>query len=276
MRLKKILLNVGVIAVIVSCATNPFTGKKTMAFVSNDQLFPAAFAQYSQVLSENKVITGTSDADMITRVGQRIAVAAERWLNANGYQGYLDDYKWEYKLIESEQVNAWCMPGGKIAFYTGILPIAQNETGVASIMGHEVAHALANHGQQRMSSGILQQAGGVAVAVATGNESPEKQQMWMQAYGLGSSIGGVLPFSRGHETEADKIGLYLMAMAGYNPDEAAELWKRMKANSGGQASPEFLSTHPSNDTRIQNLQALAPDAKAEAKKFGITSFRPLN
>lgn len=276
MRLKKILLNVGVIAVIVSCATNPFTGKKTMAFVSNDQLFPAAFAQYSQVLNENKVITGTSDADMITRVGQRIAVAAERWLNANGYQGYLDDYKWEYKLIESEQVNAWCMPGGKIAFYTGILPIAQNETGVASIMGHEVAHALANHGQQRMSSGILQQAGGVAVAVATGNESPEKQQMWMQAYGLGSSIGGVLPFSRGHETEADKIGLYLMAMAGYNPDEAAELWKRMKANSGGQASPEFLSTHPSNDTRIQNLQALAPDAKAEAKKFGITSFRPLN
>lgn len=276
MRLKKILLTVGVIAVIVSCATNPFTGKKTMAFVSNDQLFPAAFAQYSQVLSKNKVITGTSDADMITRVGQRIAVAAERWLNANGYQGYLDDYKWEYKLIESEQVNAWCMPGGKIAFYTGILPIAQNETGVASIMGHEVAHALANHGQQRMSSGILQQAGGVAVAVATGNECPEKQQMWMQAYGLGSSIGGVLPFSRGHETEADKIGLYLMAMAGYNPDEAAELWKRMKANSGGQAPPEFLSTHPSNDTRIQNLQALAPDAKAEAKKFGITSFRPLN
>lgn len=276
MRLKKILLTVGVIAVIVSCATNPFTGKKTMAFVSNDQLFPAAFAQYIQVLSENKVITGTSDSDMITRVGQRIAVAAERWLNANGYQGYLDDYKWEYKLIESEQVNAWCMPGGKIAFYTGILPIAQNETGVASIMGHEVAHALANHGQQRMSSGILQQAGGVAVAVATGNESPEKQQMWMQAYGLGSSIGGVLPFSRGHETEADKIGLYLMAMAGYNPDEAAELWKRMKANSGGQAPPEFLSTHPSNDTRIQNLQALAPDAKAEAKKFGITSFRPLN
>ena len=276
MRLKKILLTVGVIAVIVSCATNPFTGKKTMAFVSNDQLFPAAFAQYSQVLSKNKVITGTSDADMITRVGQRIAVAAERWLNANGYQGYLDDYKWEYKLIESEQVNAWCMPGGKIAFYTGILPIAQNETGVASVMGHEVAHALANHGQQRMSSGILQQAGGVAVAVATGNESPEKQQMWMQAYGLGSSIGGVLPFSRGHETEADKIGLYLMAMAGYNPDEAAELWKRMKANSGGQAPPEFLSTHPSNDTRIQNLQALAPDAKAEAKKFGITSFRPLN
>ncbi|MCA0131641.1 M48 family metallopeptidase [Winogradskyella alexanderae] len=276
MRLKKIILIVGVIAVIVSCATNPFTGKKTMAFVSNDQLFPASFAQYGQVLSENKVITGTSDSEMITRVGQRIAIAAERWLNANGYQGYLDDYKWEYKLIESEQVNAWCMPGGKIAFYTGILPIAQNETGVAAIMGHEVAHALANHGQQRMSSGILQQAGGVAVAVATGNESPEKQQMWMQAYGLASNVGGMLPFSRAHETEADKIGLYLMAIAGYNPDEAAELWKRMKANSGGQAPPEFMSTHPSNDSRIQNLMALSPKAKAEARKFGVTSFRPIN
>lgn len=276
MDLKKIILTFGIVSFFISCAVNPFTGKKTMAFVSNDQLFPSAFAQYSQVLAENKVITGTSDSDMITRVGQRIAVAAERWLDANGYQGYLEDYKWEYKLIESDQVNAWCMPGGKIAFYTGILPIAQNETGVAAIMGHEVAHALANHGQQRMSSGMLQQAGGVAVAVATGNESAENRAMWMQAYGLGSSVGLALPFSRGHETEADKIGLYLMSIAGYNPDEAAELWKRMKANSGGQAPPEFLSTHPSNDSRIQNLQALVPKAKEEAKKFGVTSFRPIN
>ena len=276
MKLKKIILSLGVAAVIFSCATNPFTGKKTMALVGNDQLFPSAFAQYNQVLSENKVITGTKDSDMITRVGQRIAIAAERWLNANGHQGYLDDYKWEYKLIESDQVNAWCMPGGKIAFYTGILPIAANETGVAAIMGHEVAHALANHGQQRMSSGMLQQLGGIGVAVATGNQSPEKQQMWMQAYGLGTTVGLALPFSRAHETEADDIGLYLMAVAGYNPDEAAELWKRMKANSGGQAPPEFLSTHPSNDTRISSLLALAPKAKAEAKKYGVTSFRPIN
>ncbi|WP_426430249.1 M48 family metallopeptidase [Winogradskyella sp. HB-48] len=276
MTLKKVISILGIVAIVVSCATNPFTGKKTMAFVSNDQLFPSSFAQYNQVLNESKVVTGTKDAEMITRVGQRIAVAAERWLNSNGYQGYLDDYKWEYKLIESEQVNAWCMPGGKIAFYTGILPIAQNETGVAAIMGHEVAHALANHGQQRMSSGMLQQLGGVGVAIATGNESPEKQQMWMQAYGLASNVGGMLPFSRAHETEADKIGIYLMAIAGYNPDEAAELWKRMKAKSGGQAPPEFMSTHPSNDSRIANLQELAPKAKSEAKKFGVTSFRPIN
>lgn len=275
MNFKKALLFIGIVALIISCATNPFTGKKTIALVSNAQLFPSSFAQYNQVLGESKVITDTKDAQMITRVGQRIAVAAERWLNANGHQGYLDDYKWEYKLIDSDQVNAWCMPGGKIAFYTGILPIAQNETGVAAIMGHEVAHALANHGQQRMSKGMIQQIGAVGVAVGTSGQSAQSQQAWMQAYGVGSSLG-ILAYSRKHENEADKIGLYLMAIAGYNPDEAAELWKRMKANSGGQAPPEFLSTHPSNDTRIANLLALAPTAKSEAKKFGVTSFRPIN
>ncbi|NRB82646.1 MAG: M48 family metallopeptidase [Winogradskyella sp.] len=276
MRFIKAVLIIGFIVLVISCATNPFTGKKTIALVSNDQLFASSFAQYDQVLSDNKVLTATKDSEMITRVGQRIAVAAELWLNANGYQGYLVDYKWEYKLIESEQINAWCMPGGKIAFYTGILPIAQNETGVAAIMGHEVAHALANHGQQRMSSGMLQQAGGVAVAVASGNQSPENQELWMQAYGIGSAVGLMLPFSRSHESEADKIGLYLMAIAGYNPDEAAELWKRMKAHNDGQAPPEFLSTHPSNDSRIAHLLELSPMAKAEAKKYGVITFRPIN
>ncbi|NNK82374.1 MAG: M48 family metallopeptidase [Flavobacteriaceae bacterium] len=273
MKIKNKLIAFATILLFLSCATNPFTGKKTMALVSNAQLFPTAFAQYDQFLSENNVVTGTKDAEMITRVGQRIATAAERWLNANNYQGYLKDYQWEYNLVEDKTVNAWCMPGGKIVFYTGILPIAQSETGVAAIMGHEVAHALANHGQQRMSAGLIQQLGAVGVVVATGNESREKQEMWMQAYGAASTVGGMLPFSRSHETEADRIGLYLMAVAGYNPDEASELWKRMKANSGGQAPPEFLSTHPSNDTRIENLKKLAPQAKAEAQKFGITSFR---
>lgn len=275
MKFNKTILSLAIVAFVFSCATNPFTGKKTMAFVSNDQLFPMAFAQYGQVLSENKVITGTKDADMITRVGQRIAVAAERWLTANGHQSYLEDYKWEYKLINSEQVNAWCMPGGKIAFYTGILPIAANETGVAAIMGHEVAHALANHGQQRMSASYLQQGIAVAGNVALSNDQ-QALGIFNQSYGVVSSVAGMLPFSRSHEAEADKIGLYLMAIAGYNPTEASVLWERMKANSGGQAPPEFLSTHPSNDSRIQNLKALAPKAKAEAKKFGITTFRPIN
>ena len=273
MKLKVTLISLGVCAMIFSCATNPFTGKKTMAFVSNDQLFPTAFAQYDQFLTDNNVVTGTKDAEMITRVGQRIAVAAERWLTANGNAGYLNDYKWEYNLVNDETVNAWCMPGGKIVFYTGILSIAANETGVAAIMGHEVAHALANHGQQRMSAGYLQQ--GLAVAGNVAIQDEQSRNAFNQYYGVGSSVLGMLPFSRSHETEADKIGLYLMAVAGYNPDEAAELWKRMKANSGGDAPAEFMSTHPSNDTRINNLTQWAPDAKKEATKFGVTSFRAI-
>ena len=271
MKLKTIIYSTLVLTLLIACATNPFTGKKTIAFVPNTQLFPTSFAQYNQFLGENKVITGTKDAEMIKRVGQRIAVAAERYLDANGNQGYLKNYKWEYNLVNDETVNAWCMPGGKIVFYTGILPIAQNETGVAAIMGHEVAHALANHGQQRMSAGMVQQLGAVAGNVVIQDE--QKRGLFNQAYGIGSQVGVMLPFSRSHETEADNIGILLMAIAGYNPDEAAQLWKRMKANSGGQAPPEFMSTHPSNDTRIANLTKWAPGAKAEARKFGVTSFR---
>lgn len=272
MKIKNTILMLGVVALIASCATNPFTGKKTMALVPNSQLFPSAFSQYNQFLTSNNVITGTKDSEMITRVGQRIAAAAERWLNANGHEGYLNDYKWEYNLVNDNTVNAWCMPGGKIVFYTGILPIANGETGVAAIMGHEVAHALANHGQQRMSAAYVQQ--GLAVAGNVAIQDEKSRNAFNQYYGIGSQVGVMLPFSRNHETEADKIGLYLMAIAGYNPAEAAELWKRMKANSGGgQAQPEMLSTHPSNDSRIANLTALAPKAVAEAKKFGVTSFR---
>ena len=271
MKVNKTILLLAIAVFVLACATNPFTGKKTMALVPNSQLFPTAFAQYDQFLTDNKVVTGTKDAEMVTRVGQKIAVASERWLNANGYQGYLKDYKWEYNLVDDKAVNAWAMPGGKIVFYTGILPIANGETGVAAIMGHEVAHALANHGQQRMSAGMLQQIGAVAGNIAIQDE--QKRNMFNQAYGIGSQVGVMLPFSRSHETEADQIGLYIMAVAGYDPSEAAELWKRMKANSGGQAPPEFLSTHPSNDTRINNLTKWAPKAKEEAKKFGVTSFK---
>ncbi len=274
MKLKNKLIAIGTIVLFLSCATNPFTGKKTLAFVPNSQLFPSAFAQYNQFLGANKVVTGTKDAEMIARVGQRIAVAAERWLNANGNQGYLKDYKWEYNLVDDKSVNAWAMPGGKIVFYTGILPIAQNETGVAAIMGHEVAHALANHGQQRMSAAYIQQ--GLAVAGNIAIKDQKTRNIFNQSYGIGSNVLGMLPFSRSHETEADQIGVYLMAIAGYNPDEAPELWKRMKANSGGKVPPQFMSTHPSNDTRIANLAEWAPKAKTEAKKFGITSFRPIN
>ena len=254
---------------VAACKTNPFTGKSTLNFYANDKIFPMAFAQYDQFLDANKVVKNSAEAQMIEKVGKRIASAAERWLTANGYPGYLKDYRWEYKLVQDETINAWCMPGGKIVFYTGILPICQGETGVAVVMGHEVAHALADHGAQRMSAGMLQQIGAVAGNVAI--QDPEKRNMFNQAYGLGTTVGGMLPFSRSHETEADRIGLQIMAIAGYNPDEAAELWKRMKAKNS-QAPPEFLSTHPSNETRIANLTQWAPAAKEEARKFGVTSF----
>ena len=269
--MKRIVLILTLFLAVSACKVNPFTGQKTLNFYPNSQIFPMAFAQYDQFLGEYKVVEGTSEAHMITRVGQRISSAAERWLAANGYPGYLNDYKWEYNLVKDETVNAWCMPGGKIVFYTGILPICQGETGVAVVMGHEVAHALADHGAQRMSAGTLQQIGAVAGNIAI--QDPEKRNMFNQAYGVGSQLGVMLPFSRSHETEADRIGLQIMAIAGYDPYEAAELWKRMKAQSGGQAPPEFMSTHPSNDTRINNLTAWAPEAAAEAAKFGVTSFK---
>ena len=269
------VLILALIVFAASCKTNVFTGKKTLNFVSNSQIFPTAYAQYDQFLNENKVITGTAESEMIKRVGQKIKTAAERWLNALGEEGYLNGYKWEYNLVQDETVNAWCMPGGKIVFYTGILPICQDETGVAVVMGHEVAHALADHGAQRMSAGQLQAVGAAATAVGgqLAGAGQDTQQIINQAYGLGSQTLGMLPFSRSHENEADTIGIYLMAIAGYNPDEAAQLWERMKANSGGQAPPEFFSTHPHPDTRIQNLQALADDAKKEAAKYGVTSFK---
>ncbi|NKI26368.1 M48 family metallopeptidase [Arenibacter sp. 6A1] len=268
--MKKIAIILLVFLGVAACKTNPFTGKKVLNFYPNSQIFPTAFAQYDQFLGEHKVIKETAEAKMITKVGQRISTAAERWLTANGYPGYLKDYKWEYNLVDDKTVNAWCMPGGKIVFYTGILPICQDEAGIAVVMGHEVAHALADHGAQRMSAGTLQQLGAVAGNVAIQDE--EKRNIFNQAYGVGTQLGGMLPFSRSHETEADRIGLQIMAIAGYNPDEAAELWKRMKAN-GGQAPPEFLSTHPSNDTRIANLTEWAPMAKKEAAKYGVTSFQ---
>lgn len=256
--------------VLAACATNPFTGKQTMALVSNDQIFPMAFQQYNQFLSENKVVKESPELERIKRIGNKIVVAAERYLNANGYQGYLTNYKWEFNLVEDDLVNAWAMPGGKVVVYTGILPVAKTDAGLATVMGHEIAHALANHGQQRMSAGMVQQLGAVGVAVATSGQTPEAQNAWMNAYGVGAQVGGILPFSRKHESEADAIGLILMAIAGYNPDEAAPFWERMKASSNGQAPPEFLSTHPSSDTRMANLKQLAPQAKAEAAKFGVT------
>ncbi|AXG74287.1 M48 family peptidase [Flavobacterium arcticum] len=264
-----IIISCVLFLLIISCTTNPFTGKKDLNFVSNSELFPTAFQQYDEFLTENKVVKGTSQSAMVVSVGQKIKNAAEKYLNAKGYKGYLDGYAWEYNLVQDPAVNAWCMPGGKIVVYTGILPITQNEAGLATVLGHEVAHALVNHGAQRMSASTIQQLGATGVAAATSGQSTTAQQLYQQAYGVTTQYGAMLPFSRKHENEADEIGLILMAIAGYNPEQAIAFWQRMDANSGGSAPPEFLSTHPSSNTRINNIKSQIPNAKAEAAKFGV-------
>ena len=266
--MKKILIIIiTVVFLIVGCVSNPLTGKKTMAFVGNSQLFPSSFAQYSEFLDENTVITGTAEANMVTRIGTRLADAAQKWLESQGQPHYLDDYRWEYKLVKDDAVNAWCMPGGKIVVYTGILPVTKTEDALAVVLGHEISHALLNHGQQRMSAGVLQQLGALGLQLGTSGLSPEIQSLAMGAYGIGTALGGTLPFSRSHESEADHYGLILMAIAGYNPDAAVPFWERMAAAGG--SVPEFLSTHPSDATRIRQLQGWTPEAKQKAAEFGV-------
>lgn len=250
-----------------SCSTVPITGRKRINFVSDAQVLPTSFAQYSGFLRDNKLSSDVKKTNEIKEVGSRISKAVDRYMRANRMNKEAESYRWEFNLIEDKTVNAWCMPGGKVVFYTGILPIAANTDGIAAIMGHEVAHAFAKHGQERMSTGTIQQLGGVGMQIFTGTsiKDPKKAQMFNMLYGVGSSLG-MLKFSRTHEQEADRLGLVFMLMAGYNGTEAAEVWVRM-SQLGGEAPPEILSTHPSNASRIADLRAFLPKAKVYAKKF---------
>ncbi|HLS29615.1 MAG TPA: M48 family metallopeptidase [Flavobacteriaceae bacterium] len=270
MKLHKILLVFLVFGLLSACKTNPFTGKRDLALIPNSQLFPMAFQQYDEVLKESKVIRGTKEANMVNSVGDKIAEAARLYLKAEGVENYLKDYKWEYHLIQSDQVNAWCMPGGKIAVYTGILPITQTEAGLAAVMGHEVSHALLNHGQRRMSQDQLTQLASIAGSAAF--ENPKNAQLFDQAFGLGTQLGVALPYSRKFEKQADDLGVKLMAIAGYDPEAAVRLWERM-SQAGGKQPIEFLSTHPSNQSRINNISKQVDDAKTLARKFGVTQFQ---
>jgi predicted Zn-dependent protease len=265
--MKKFILPIALLCLaITACITNPLTGKNTIALVDNTELFASSFEQYDEFLSEHKVITGTPEARLVEQVGRRIKEAAEKWLASDGRADYLKDYQWEYHLVQDDEVNAWCMPGGKIVVYSGILPVTQTESALATVMGHEVAHALLNHGQQRTSAGVLQELGGVGVSILTGSKSEEGQQLAMTVYGAGSQLFGTLPFSRKHESEADHYGLILMAIAGYDPNEAVPFWQRM-ASMGGGGTPEFLSTHPSDSTRIKQIEGWIPEANKTAARF---------
>ncbi len=244
--------------VLYQCATVAGTGRKQLNLVSNSELLPMSYDQYNQVLKQSKRSTNKEQTAMVKNVGKRIQVAVEKYFADQGLSKELEGYQWDYNLLEENTVNAWCMPGGKVAFYTGIMPICKDEKGVAVVMGHEIAHAVANHGRERMSQAVLKQYGLATVSAAMGQNPTLTNKLILQASGIGTDIG-LLAFSRKHESEADELGLIFMAMAGYHPKEAPKFWERMASNSKG-APPEFLSTHPSHDTRISDLKALIPKA----------------
>jgi predicted Zn-dependent protease len=251
---------------MISCSTVPITGRQRINLVSDAEILPASFAQYEGFIKENKLSNDSKMTNEVKAVGKNISQAVDKYMRANGMVAEANAYRWEFNLIEDDAVNAWCMPGGKVVFYTGILPITQNRDGIAAVMGHEVAHAFAKHGQERMTSAYGQQLGGVAVAISTNNKDPKTQNLWNTIYGIGSQVG-MLAYSRTHETEADKLGLVFMTMAGYNPQEAINVWIRMSQRAEAGAPPEFLSTHPSNETRIQNLKEYLPTAIKLANKY---------
>lgn len=237
------------------CAKVPITGRSQLKLISNEKVIPMSFQQYEDVKKTNKVITTGEEAEMVKRVGNRIQKGVEEYFSLLGKSSYLKDYQWEYILIEDDKtVNAWCMPGGKVAFYTAILPICKDETGLAVVMGHEIAHAIANHGRERISQTVATQTGLSIASIALGGGGASiTGDMILQGAGAATSLG-ILKFSRKHESEADELGLYFMAMAGYNPQEAPGFWERMSAGSDGEAPKEFLSTHPSHSTRISDLK----------------------
>ncbi|MCP4573533.1 MAG: M48 family metallopeptidase [bacterium] len=254
-----VLAVLAVLLLVAACATVPITGRRQLSLIPDSQMNALSFQQYDQVISESSLSKDAEATAMVKRVGRGIQQAVETYFRQEGMSHHLDGYVWEFNLIESDQVNAWCMPGGKVAFYTGILPVCQDETGVAVVMGHEVAHAIAEHGGERMSQQMALQMGGVALSEALKSKPQKTQALYMSAFAVGAQYGAMLPFSRKHESEADHMGLIFMAMAGYDPREAPRFWQRMSAGGGG-APPEFMSTHPSDETRVRQLNERMAEA----------------
>jgi predicted Zn-dependent protease len=244
---------------IWSCSQIPITGRRQFKLLPESTLMEMSLTSYKQVLDTANVVYNTADAAMVKRVGNRIAAAVEEYLKGTKYENRIAGFNWEFNLINDESVNAWCMSGGKVAFYTGIIPVCEGEEGVAVVMGHEIAHAIAQHGNERVSQGLALQGVGVALDVAMVEKPDATRQAVQLAYGIGSQVGVLLPFSRKHESESDEMGLMFMAMAGYNPQEAPKFWKRMN-EIGGTRPPEFISTHPSPEKRQERLSELMPAA----------------
>ena len=257
----KLFFFAGLLFLTVSCTRNAITGRSQLQLLPESELQSMAKTEYQTFLSQNKIVNTkvSKDAEMVSRVGNRIAKAITEYYTAENKGSLLQGYQWEFNLVDSKDVNAWCMPGGKVVVYTGILPVTQNEAALAVVMGHEIAHAIAQHGNERMSQGLLAEGlGSVGSVLTSGN--PVVNNIFNTVYAPGAQIGVLLPNSRKQELEADQYGLIFAAMAGYNPNEAVSFWERMSKVGGGQKPPEFLSTHPSDETRIQRVKSYAADA----------------
>ncbi|MBD3287539.1 M48 family metalloprotease [candidate division KSB1 bacterium] len=244
---------------IISCSTVPVTGRRQLDLIPTSTMLSMSYQQYDEFLKNHELSDNQRQTAMVKRVGTNIQKAVEEYMAENNMSDQLENYKWEFNLIESEEVNAWAMPGGKVVIYTGILEVAQDAGGLAVVMGHEVAHAVARHGDERMSQGLVTQLGGMALSAALENKPEQTRQLWLAAFGVGAQVGFLLPYSRLHEGEADQLGLIFMAMADYDPRQAVDFWQRMAAQGGGQP-PEFLSTHPASESRIENIKSHMPEA----------------
>lgn len=249
--------------ILWACSTNKITGRKQLSLVTNEQLISIADTQYRQVLSTNKILKVGKDAQLVKEIGSKIAAAVSQYYTQQGMADLLKDYKWEYNLIDSKEVNAWCMPGGKIAVYTGILPVTQTTEGLAVVMGHEIAHALAEHGKERVNQQLMAQGGALTLQLFMLEKPQMTQDIFLSAFGAASNLGFLLPFSRKQELEADKLGILFAARAGYDPRAAIPLWQRMEKLHQGEAPPEFTSTHPAEATRIKVLEQQMPEAIKE-------------
>ncbi len=265
---KRILFSVLVLGILVACSKTVFTGRSQMRLIPASELNQMSFSSYREFLSKNPPMTSGPEVELVRRVGNDIKAAVEVYYRSKGLSQELRNFAWEFNVVNDPAVNAFCMPGGKVVVFTGILKVTQNEDALAVVMGHEVAHALAHHGNERMSQMLAAQLGLVSLQVALANKPSQTRDLLLAAAGVGTQVGILLPFSRKHESEADEIGLYLMAMAGYNPSEAAPFWERMN-RMGGSSPPEFLSTHPDPAKRSERLRTLVPKARAYARKYPV-------
>lgn len=241
---------------VLACSQNPITGRKQLMLVPEDQMNTMSLQEYQQFLSANKtkVENHGVDVEMVKKVGEKIAAAVTNYMTQIGMADKMKLYNWEFNVVKDSIANAWCMPGGKVVVYSGLLPITKTEAGLAVVLGHEISHAIANHGNERMSAEMIQQLGFSALDVALANKPEQTRSLFEGAIGMGAQLGVMLPFNRKQESEADRMGLIFMALAGYNPNEAVDFWTRMAAQGGGQNIPQFLSTHPSDETRINDIK----------------------